>query len=48
MAVQKIGAIHVAIFPNYNISDYKKILNEAEVKLLIVSTPISYKQLEFK
>jgi long-chain acyl-CoA synthetase len=46
MAVQKIGAIHVAIFANYNISDYKKILNEAEVKLLIVGTPISYKQLD--
>lgn len=45
MAVQKIGAVHVAILPNYNLSDYEQVINESEANLLIVGTSIGYKLL---
>lgn len=37
MAVLQIGGVHVPIYPNISLDDYKYILNDAEVKILFVS-----------
>ncbi len=38
MGIQQIGAIHTPIYPTISESDYKYILNHAEVKLLFISS----------
>ncbi|HNW76729.1 MAG TPA: long-chain fatty acid--CoA ligase [Bacteroidales bacterium] len=37
MAIQQVGAIHVPIYPTISESDYKYIMNHAEVKYVFVS-----------
>ncbi|MDR2978823.1 MAG: long-chain fatty acid--CoA ligase [Bacteroidales bacterium] len=37
MAILQLGAIHVSIYPTISESDYKYILNHAEVKMVFVS-----------
>ncbi len=37
MAIHQLGAVHVAIYPTISESDYKYILNHAEVKMVFVS-----------
>ena len=37
MGILQVGAVHVPIYPTISESDYKYILNHAEVKLVIVS-----------
>lgn len=38
IAVQKIGAIHVPIYPTISEADYKYILDHADVKVILVSS----------
>ncbi len=42
MAMQQLAAIHVPIYPTISESDYKFILNDAEVKLVFVSSKELY------
>ena len=44
-AVQQIGAVFVAIYPNISDQDYEFIFNDAEIKLAFVSTDTLYKRL---
>ena len=44
-AIQQIGAVVVAIYPNISDSDYQFIFNDAEIKLCIVSTKSLYNRL---
>ncbi len=44
-AIQQIGAVVVAIYPNISDTDYQFIFNDAEIKLCIVSTKSLYKRL---
>ena len=37
MAILQLGAIHVSIYPTISESDYKYILNHAEVKMVFVA-----------
>jgi len=37
MGIQQIGAIHTPIYPTISESDYKYILNHAEVRLVFIS-----------
>ena len=45
-AIQQIGAVVVAIYPNITDTDYQFIINDAEIKLCIVSNKGLYKRLE--
>lgn len=45
-AIQQIGAVVVAIYPNITDADYQFIFNDAEIKLCIVSNKNLYKRLE--
>lgn len=48
-AIQQIGAVTVAIYPNITDADYQFIFNDAEIKLCIVSTKSLYNRiLSFK
>lgn len=44
-AIQQIGAVVVAIYPNISDNDYEFILNNAEIKLCVVSTDSLYQRL---
>lgn len=44
-AVQQIGAVFVAIYPNISDKDYEFIFNDAEIKLCIVSTDALYNRI---
>lgn len=44
-AIQQIGAIVVAIYPNISDSDYQYIFNDAEIKVCIVSSKSLYKRM---
>lgn len=44
-AVQQVGAVLVAIYPNISDNDYRFILNDAEIKLCFVSTDSLYQRL---
>lgn len=44
-AVQQIGAVFVAIYPNISDKDYEFIFNDAEIKLCIVSSDTLYKRI---
>lgn len=44
-AIQQIGAVVVAIYPNISDEDYKFILNDAEVKLCVVSNDDLFQRL---
>ncbi len=44
-AIQQIGAVVVAIYPNITDSDYQFIFNDAEIKLCIVSTKNLYQRI---
>jgi long-chain acyl-CoA synthetase len=39
-AVQLLGAVHVAVFLNYNSADYEKIVSESEAKIVVTANPI--------
>jgi len=40
MAIAQAGAIHVPLYPNYNLNDFKFILNNAEVKYIFTGTKL--------
>lgn len=40
MAVAQAGAVHVPLYPNYNINDFKLILNNAEVKYIFTGNKL--------
>ncbi len=44
-AIQQIGAVVVAIYPNISDNDYEFILNDAEIKLCFVSNDFLYQRL---
>ena len=44
-AIQQIGAVVVAIYPNISDTDYQFIFNDAEIKLCIVSTKSLFNRL---
>ena len=44
-AIQQIGAVVVAIYPNISDNDYEFILNNAEIKLCLVSNDSLYQRL---
>ncbi|MBY0066897.1 MULTISPECIES: AMP-dependent synthetase/ligase [Empedobacter] len=44
-AIQQIGAVVVAIYPNISDNDYEFILNDAEIKLCFVSNDALYQRL---
>ncbi|WP_313374229.1 long-chain fatty acid--CoA ligase [Chishuiella sp.] len=44
-AIQQVGAVVVAIYPNISDNDYEFILNDAEVKLCFVSNDFLYQRL---
>ncbi|GEM50463.1 AMP-dependent synthetase [Empedobacter brevis NBRC 14943 = ATCC 43319] len=44
-AIQQIGAVVVAIYPNISDNDYEFILNDAEIKLCFVSNDLLYQRL---
>lgn len=44
-AIQQIGAVVVAIYPNITDTDYQYIFNEAEIKLCVVSNKSLYKRI---
>lgn len=44
-AIQQIGAVVVAIYPNISDNDFEFILNDAEIKLCIVSNDLLYQRL---
>jgi len=45
-AIQQVGAVVVAIYPNISDNDYQFILNNAEVKLCFVSNEKLYRRLD--
>ena len=45
-AIQQIGGIVVAIYPNISISDYLFIFNDAEIKTCVVSTDVLYNKIK--
>jgi len=46
VALMKIGAVHVALFPNFNLQEITKILNECEAKIVFSGIGILQKQIE--
>ncbi|MEI8046035.1 MAG: long-chain fatty acid--CoA ligase [Bacteroidota bacterium] len=46
MGIQQAGAIHVPIYPTISESDYKYILEHAEVKVIFVSGRDTYRKIE--
>jgi len=46
MAIQQAGAIHVPIYPTISESDYKYILDHAEVKVIFVTGREIYRKIE--
>lgn len=46
MAVMQVGAVHVPIYPTISDSDYRHILNHAQIKYLFLSRMAMYKRLE--
>jgi long-chain acyl-CoA synthetase len=46
MGIQQAGAIHVPIYPTISESDYKFILEHAEVKVIFVSGRDTYRKIE--
>lgn len=46
MAVMQVGAVHVPIYPTISDSDYRHILNHAQIKYLFLSGMAMYKRLE--
>ena len=46
MAISQVGALHVPIYPTISESDYKYILNHAEVKILFVSSKELLKKIQ--
>jgi len=44
-AIQQVGAVVVAIYPNISDNDYQFILNDAEIKLCFVSNDFLYQRL---
>ncbi|MCF8309654.1 MAG: long-chain fatty acid--CoA ligase [Bacteroidales bacterium] len=46
MAVMSVGAVHVPVYPTISESDYKYILNHAEVKYVFVGTPELLRKVE--
>ncbi|UIR56782.1 long-chain fatty acid--CoA ligase [Sphingobacterium sp. SRCM116780] len=44
-AIQQIGAVVVAIYPNITDTDYQYIFNDAEIRLTIVSSKSLYKRI---
>lgn len=44
-AIQQIGAIVVALYPNISDNDYKYILNHAEINVVIISTKELYERI---
>ena len=46
MGIQQVGAIHVPIYPTISESDYKYILEHAEVKVIFVSGRDTYRKIE--
>ncbi|MBS7333816.1 MAG: long-chain fatty acid--CoA ligase [Weeksellaceae bacterium] len=44
-AIQQIGAVVVAVYPNISDNDYEYIFNHAEVKLCLVSSDLLYQRL---
>ncbi|WP_156138316.1 AMP-binding protein [Sphingobacterium sp. T2] len=43
-AIQQVGAVCVAMYPNITDADYQYIFNDAEIKLCVVSNKSLYKQ----
>ena len=46
MGILQIGAIHIPIYPTISESEYKYILNHAEVKYVFVSGKEQYRKIE--
>jgi long-chain acyl-CoA synthetase len=46
MGIQQAGAIHVPIYPTISESDYKYILEHADVKVIFVSGRDTYRKIE--
>lgn len=46
MSVMQVGAVHVPIYPTISESDYKHILNHAQIKYLFVSGMTMYRKIE--
>jgi len=46
MGIQQIGAIHIPVYPNISDSDYKYILNHAEVKYIFVAGEEMYRRIK--
>lgn len=46
IGIMQIGAVHVPIYPTISESDYKYILNHAEVKFIFISGKEIYKKIE--
>jgi long-chain acyl-CoA synthetase len=44
--IQKVGAINVPIYPTSSLSDFKYILNDSEVKIVIVSDITLYEKIK--
>ncbi|MFZ4863725.1 AMP-dependent synthetase/ligase [Sphingobacterium sp. Mn56C] len=44
-AIQQVGAVVVAIYPNISDSDYKYIFNHAEIKIAVVSSQQLYERI---
>ena len=45
-AIQQVGAVVVAIYPNISESDYKFIFNDASIKLCFVSSEVLYSKIQ--
>jgi long-chain acyl-CoA synthetase len=45
MAIAQVGAVHVPLYPNYNISDFKFIINNAEVKYIFTGNKLLWELL---
>nr|WP_297309210.1 long-chain fatty acid--CoA ligase [uncultured Flavobacterium sp.] len=45
-AIQQVGAVVVAIYPNISESDYKFIFNDASIKLSFVSSDVLYSKIQ--
>ncbi len=46
MGISQIGAVHVPIYPTISESEYRYILNHAEVKFVFISSKHLYKKIE--